>query len=113
MHEPDSGYGDPTAVTTGYAEAARRLGVRIEQGVEVVAIRMNGDRATGVETAAGERIEAPVVVNAAGLWSRAVAQLAGVELPIVIGRHPVFVVERDAGFGRRVAFPAGPTPTGR
>ena len=100
LYEPDSGYGDPTAVTTGYAEAARRLGVRIEQGVEVVAIRTNGDRATGVETAAGERIEAPVVVNAAGLWSRAVAQLAGVELPIVIGRHPVFVVERDAGFGR-------------
>ena len=100
LYEPDSGYGDPTAVTTGYAEAARRIGVRIEQGVEVVAIRMTGERATGVETAAGERIEAPVIVNAAGLWSRAVAQLAGVELPIVIGRHPVFVVERDAAFGR-------------
>jgi len=99
LYEPASGYGDPTAVTTGYAEAARRRGVRIEQGVEVVAIRTTGERATGVETAAGERIDAPVVVNAAGLWSRAVARLAGVTLPIVIGRHPVFVVERDAGFG--------------
>src|SRR5438046_334602 len=29
----------------------------------------------------------------------AVARLAGVELPIVIGRHPVFVVERDPSFG--------------
>jgi glycine/D-amino acid oxidase-like deaminating enzyme len=28
-----------------------------------------------------------------------VARLAGVELPIVIGRHPVFVVERDVAFG--------------
>ncbi len=100
LYEPDSGYGDPTAVTTGYAEAARRYGVRIEQGAEVVAIPKIGERVTGVETAAGERIDAPVVVNAAGLWSRAVAQLAGVSLPIVIGRHPVFVVERDAGFGR-------------
>jgi sarcosine oxidase subunit beta len=100
LYEPESGYGDPTAVTTGYAEAARRRGVRIEQGVEVVAISTTGERATGVETAAGERIDAPVVVNAAGLWSRAVARLAGVTLPIVIGRHPVFVVERDAGFGR-------------
>jgi sarcosine oxidase subunit beta len=100
LYEPESGYGDPTAVTTGYAEAARRRGVRIEQGVEVVAICTTGERATGVETAAGERIDAPVVVNAAGLWSRAVARLAGVTLPIVIGRHPVFVVERDAGFGR-------------
>jgi sarcosine oxidase subunit beta len=100
LYEPASGYGDPTAVTTGYAEAARRRGVRIEQGVEVVAIRRAGDRITGVETATGDRIDAPVVVNAAGLWSPALARLAGVELPIVVGRHPVFVVERDAGFGQ-------------
>ena len=100
LYEPDSGYGDPTAVTTGYAEAARRQGVRIEQGVEVVAIRTAGDRVVGVDTAGGEHIDAPVVVNAAGLWSRALAALAGVSLPIIIGRHPVFVVERDAGFGR-------------
>src|SRR5439155_1113681 len=76
LYEPESGYGDPTAVTTGYAAAARRRGVRIEQGVEVVAIRTAGDRVTGVETAAGDRIDAPVVVNAAGLWSGAVARLA-------------------------------------
>ena len=25
--------------------------------------------------------------------------MAGVTLPIIVGRHPVFVVERDAGFG--------------
>jgi len=100
LHEPESGYGDPTAVAMAYAEGARRHGVMIEQGVEVVAILTAGDRVTGVATAAGERIDTPVVVNAAGLWSPAVARLAGVDLPIIIGRHPVFVVERDAGFGR-------------
>jgi len=100
VYEPDSGYGDPTAVTNGYADAARRRGVRIEQGVEVVGIRTAGDRVAGVDTAGGDGIDAPVVVNAAGLWSPLVARLAGVELPIIIGRHPVFVVERDAAFGR-------------
>ena len=100
VYEPDSGYGDPTAVTNGYADAARRLGVRIEQGIEVVGIRTTSDRVVGVDTAGGDGIDAPVVVNAAGLWSPLVARLAGVELPIIIGRHPVFVVERDAGFGR-------------
>ena len=100
LYEPESGYGDPTAVTTGYAAAARRRGVRIEQGVEVVAIRTAGDHVTGVETASGDRVDTPLVVNAAGLWSGAVARLAGVALPIIVGRHPVFVVERDAGFGR-------------
>ena len=100
VYEPDSGYGDPTAVTNGYADAARRRGVRIEQGVEVVGIRTVGDRVVGVDTAGGDGIDARVVVNAAGLWSPLVARLAGVELPIIIGRHPVFVVERDAAFGR-------------
>ena len=100
LHEPDSGYGDPSAVTAGYAEAARRRGAVIEQGQEVTAIRQSQGRVTGVDTAAGERIDAPVVVNAAGLWSPAVARLAGVDLPIMIGRHPVFVLERDPAFGR-------------
>src|SRR5204863_7561201 len=99
LYEPESGYGDPTAVTLGYAGAARRRGAVIEQSAEVVAIHQAGGRVTGVTTAGGERVDAPVVVNAAGLWSPGVARLAGVELPIVIGRHPVFVVERDPSFG--------------
>jgi len=99
LHEPESGYGDPTAVTLGYADAARRRGARIEQGVEVVAIQQAGGRVTGVTTATGERIDAAVVVNCAGLWSRTVGRLAGIDLPIVVGRHPVFIVERDAAFG--------------
>jgi glycine/D-amino acid oxidase-like deaminating enzyme len=99
LWEPDSGYGDPTGVTLGFADAARKRGVKIEQGVGVAAVERSGERVTGVTTTAGERIGAPVVVNCAGLWSPAVARLAGVELPIVVGRHPVFVVERDAGFG--------------
>jgi len=100
LYEPDSGYGDPTAVTAGYAEAARKRGAIIEQGQEVTAIHQSRGRVTGVTTAAGDRIDTPVVVNAAGLWSPAVARLAGVELPIVIGRHPVFVIERGPDFDR-------------
>jgi len=99
LWEPDSGYGDPTGVTLGFAEAARRRGVAIEQGVGVTAIQQRGERVTGVTTTRGETIDTPVVVNCCGLWSPALARLAGVELPIVVGRHPVFVVERDAGFG--------------
>jgi sarcosine oxidase subunit beta len=99
LYEPESGYADPSAVTAAYAAAARRLGVVVEQGVEVVGVRREGDRVAGVTTAAGDAIDAPVVVDAAGLWAPALARLAGVTLPIVIGRHPVFVVERDAAFG--------------
>jgi glycine/D-amino acid oxidase-like deaminating enzyme len=97
--EPDSGYGDPTAVTLGYADAARRLGVTIEQGAEVIGVARAGDRVGGVSLASGDTLDAPVVVNAAGLWSPDVARLAGIALPIVVGRHPVFVVERAPDFG--------------
>src|SRR5690242_9955670 len=51
LHEPESGYGDPAAVTAGYAAAARRLGATIEQGTEVTRILMENDRVTGVTTA--------------------------------------------------------------
>jgi sarcosine oxidase subunit beta len=99
LWEPGSGYGDPSGVTAGFADAARRRGVLIEQGVEVVTIRREVDRVVGVDTATGDRIDTPVVINAAGLWAPRVARLAGVDLPIVIGRHPVFTLARDPKFG--------------
>jgi sarcosine oxidase, subunit beta len=98
--EPESGYGDPTGVTTGFARAAARLGVRVEQGAEVVALDVGRDGVEGLRLASGDRIGARVVVNAAGLWSPAVASLAGLTLPIIVGRHPVFVVQRAPAFGR-------------
>jgi glycine/D-amino acid oxidase-like deaminating enzyme len=98
LYEPESGYGDPSAVTAGYAEAARRRGASIDQGSEVIEILKSGGRVSGVVTNT-ERIAAPIVVNAAGLWSPRVARLADIVLPIVIGRHPVFIVERQPAFG--------------
>jgi glycine/D-amino acid oxidase-like deaminating enzyme len=99
LWEPGSGYGDPSAVTAGFAAAARRGGVTIEQGAEVVAIRQASGRVVGVTTAVGDHIDTPVVVNAAGLWAPQVARLASVELPIIVGRHPVFSVARGPDFG--------------
>ncbi len=100
VYEPESGYGDPTGVTAGFAEGARRRGAVIEQMAEVVGLRTAGDRVTGVVTAVGDEIATPVVVNAAGLWCDSIARMAGVTLPIVVGRHPVFIVERAPAFGK-------------
>jgi len=100
VYEPESGYGDPTGVTTGFAQAARRHGVVIEQMTEVTGVRVSGGRIAGVRTATGDEIATGAVVNAAGLWCREIAAMAGVTLPIIVGRHPVFIVERTAAFGR-------------
>ncbi|MGH7325336.1 MAG: NAD(P)/FAD-dependent oxidoreductase [Candidatus Rokuibacteriota bacterium] len=99
LWEPESGYADPSGVTLAYAAAARRAGVTIEQGAEVTEILVSGDRVHAARTSAGDVVHTPLIVNAAGLWSPRVAALAGVALPIVVGRHPVFIVERDPGFG--------------
>lgn len=99
LWEPGSGYGDPAAVTAGFASAARARGVAIQQGTEVVAVRSQRGRVVGIDTGGGDRIDAAVVINAAGLWAPQVGRLAGIDLPLVIGRHPVFLVARPAQFG--------------
>ena len=86
---PKDGIADPAGLTEGYATLARRAGADIETGVEAEAIRVNGDRVTGVMTSRGE-ISSPVVVNAAGAWGGRLAATAGLELPLdPIPRHVV------------------------
>ena len=100
VYEPESGYGDPTGVTTGFARAAQRGGVVIDQMTEVVGLRTEGGRIAGVRLRSGDEIQTRVVVNAAGLWCRGIAAMAGTTLPIIVGRHPVFIIERAPEFGR-------------
>jgi sarcosine oxidase subunit beta len=94
-YEPESGYADAHLTTMGFANAARRHGARIFQGVEVTAIERNGDRVTGVQTNEGA-IAAGNVVNAAGPWGGLVAAMADIELETTIMHHQVAVVEAPA-----------------
>lgn len=97
---PEDGFADPYMATMGYAGAARRLGVRIEEKTEVTGIRIDGGQITGIETARGA-ISAPIVVNVAGAWGARVAEMAGFHLPVVPIRRQVFVTD---------AFPHVPKP---
>jgi sarcosine oxidase subunit beta len=84
--EPASGYADPTGTAAGFLAAARRLGATYAAGVRATGVRLDGDRVAGVEAADG-RIDAPVVVVAAGAWSAELARTAGVEIPVQPWRH--------------------------
>lgn len=66
---------DVDRLLQGYLRLLRRQGGKLVTGARVQAIRFNSG-AWEVETAAGD-FAAPVVVNAAGAWADAVAQLAG------------------------------------
>lgn len=86
---PEDGYADPYLVAMGFADQARRLGVRIEEKTEVTGIRVKDGRVEGVETNRGP-IAAPVVVNVAGPWAGEVARMAGLVLPVRPFRRQVF-----------------------
>jgi sarcosine oxidase, subunit beta len=90
-YEPASGYCNPVETAQGFARAARAAGARILEDTAVIGLLLDGDRVRGVRTSAGE-ILAPVVLNAAGLWSAPVAAMAGVALPIHVCRHKINIV---------------------
>ncbi len=80
-YEPDAGFADPYGVTIGFAGAARRNGVEINEGVEAIDIEVANGRIEAVVTNEG-RIATRKVVNAAGPWGGRVGLMAGVELPL-------------------------------
>ncbi|MGC8634895.1 MAG: NAD(P)/FAD-dependent oxidoreductase [Candidatus Limnocylindrales bacterium] len=94
-YEPDSGYADPSGTTSSLLNGARERGARLLQGCEVTGIRVEGERVTGVETSRGT-FAAPVVVNAAGAWARAVAAMVGLEVPVTVWRHDTAYIRRPA-----------------
>ena len=73
---------DPYAFVQGVAEEARRHGARIETGVEVRSVRMEGGRSRGVSTAAGD-VDAAAVVLATGAYSPALYAELGCPLPVI------------------------------
>jgi glycine/D-amino acid oxidase-like deaminating enzyme len=90
-YEPASGYCNPVETAQGFARAARAAGARILEDTAVVGLLLDGARVGGVRTSTGD-IMAPVVLNAAGLWSARVAAMAGVDLPIHVCRHKISIV---------------------
>ena len=95
MWEPDGGNVDPSGVTAAYAAGARRNGAEIYRFTPVIGTEIQSDGSWVVRTSKGD-IKTQWVVNAAGLWGREVARLAGEELPLQPTEHQYFVTETIA-----------------
>jgi sarcosine oxidase subunit beta len=78
---PDDGIADPAGLTEGYATLARTAGATIELGTSVDGVLEQDGRVRGVRTSDG-KVEAPVVVNAAGPWAGTLAATVGIRLPL-------------------------------
>ncbi|MFY0621191.1 MAG: GcvT family protein [Pelagimonas sp.] len=92
MYEPDGGNVDPSGVTAAYAAGARAMGAEIHRFTPVTATEEQEDGTWIVRTPKGD-IQTNWVVNAAGLWGREVAKLAGIHLPLQPTEHQYFVTE--------------------
>ncbi len=75
----DDGVGDPQALIDGFLAAARQRGVEYRRKTEVHSLHCENGRIAGVKLASGETLRADRVVLAAGAWSPALMQKAGVE----------------------------------
>jgi sarcosine oxidase subunit beta len=89
---PDDGYCSPESVVTGYAVAARALGVRIERECAVLGIRRVGSQIESVETTRGT-VQTHTVICAAGAWSSEIGRMAEAHLPVTPLRREVIVTE--------------------
>ena len=92
-YEPRSGYADPYSVTTGYANAARKLGASVRSGEQVTGIEITGDSVSAVLTSEA-RIETPIAVVAAGPWSAPLLSEIGVDVRLRPVRHQVVMLRR-------------------
>ena len=104
MHEPLGGNVDPSGVTAAYAAGARQRGAGIHRFTPVIGTEAQPDGTWVVRTERGE-VRTPWVVNAAGLWAREVAAMAGLSLPLIPTEHQYFVTEtipEIAAMGRRL-----------
>ena len=86
------GWFDPPSFAGLMRSAAQARGVTVVQD-EVAAIDMKGGRIAGVRLASGNAIACDALVNAAGPWAGAVANLAGIHLPVEPRKRTVYVID--------------------
>ena len=90
--EPEAGFADAYLTATGFARAARRLGVQIIEGVEVQRLLHDGGHVTGVETSQGT-FHAGTVVSTQNIWARDIERWTGIASPVAAERHTVLALQ--------------------
>jgi sarcosine dehydrogenase len=93
---PTDGQANPGDITAALAKGARQHGVTFAEGIAVTGFVTDKGRVTGVVTDQGT-VTCEKVVLCAGLWSRAIGALAGVNVPIQPMQHQYLITERIEG----------------
>ena len=94
--EPGGGYIDVTRMVLSWLGAAQAAGAVLHSGLRVEGIATADGSVAGVDTAEG-RIEAPVVIAAAGAWTTDLLDPLGIEAPIERRRLDMAYLEQPPG----------------
>lgn len=89
---PDDGVLFPWPLVWGWRDSAQAGGARVITRTQITNISVRENRITSVNTTRG-RIECNWFVNAAGAWSRELADWVGLSLPVRPERHEILVTE--------------------
>lgn len=92
IHSPEDGWMDPYSAVRGFRRKAQALGADYISD-RVVGVELSGKRARAFRLASGERVEAKVLINAAGAWAGEICRSIGMPLPIEPLRRLVFYFE--------------------
>ena len=90
---------EPSALVGAYVAACARHGVQLLENEAVRAITLTAGRVTGVETTQ-RTVSTPAVVDAAGAWTRQVAELAGGSVEVAPVRHQLLITQPSAEIDR-------------
>ncbi len=99
LHTPGDIYLEPAQLPLAYAAAFEKRGGRLRPRTAVTGILRDGDTVNGVSTEGGD-IHAPVVIDAAGGWTRLVAEQGGVRIALVPMRHQLLVTQPVVGLNQ-------------
>lgn len=92
---------NPVLFTYSLAVTAKRLGAKMKTHTTVTNIRLDETGAVaGVETSSGF-IDTKRVVNAAGVWSKHIGQMVGIEVPVEPRKGHILVSSRTTSIGTR------------
>lgn len=100
-YEPEAGFADAYLVATGFARAARRLGVKIMEGVNVERLLMEGGKVVGVQTSQGT-FHSNTVISTQNIWATDIEQWTGVPTPVKAERHAVLALEGPEAYSFRM-----------
>ena len=84
------GYAGPSEVLSGFTIGAKRAGVKIYEGIEVLGISSAKGKIYGVKTK-GEEIFTSLVINAGGPYAASIGEMVGIKIPIKPLRRQIFI----------------------